>query len=121
MKLFNALLINLLLLGGLSLTTCQTAKAADAPNANKVKAISHEIRQKVTFPDELVQENIKEQVKVEFKIKADKSIEVISIETSNEFLKAYVKRQIESLELIGYEEFQDRILQINLWFENQKY
>jgi hypothetical protein len=121
MKLLNALILNILLLGGLSLGTCNTVKAGDLPQAQKVKAISQEIRQRIVFPDELSQENIKELVKIEFKIKADKTIEITHIESNNEFLKAYVKRQFETLDLTGYEEFIDKNLQISLWFENEKY
>jgi len=67
MKLLNIFIVNFLLLGGLTLTTCNQAKAGELPQNQKVKAISTEIREKITFPDELVGKEIAEKVTVEFK------------------------------------------------------
>jgi hypothetical protein len=118
MKLLNIFILNFLLLGGLTLTTCNQAKAGELPQNQKVKAISTEIREKITFPDELVGKEIAEKVTVEFKINTDKTIEVIGVEATNEFLKGYVKKEIEKLSLTNTEGFEGKVLQISLLFEN---
>ncbi len=120
MKLLNVMLLNLFLLGGLSLSTCQTAKAGELPAEKQAKAMSIEIRQKIVFPDQLVNQNIKEDVKVEFTLNANKTVSVKSVETKNEFLKTYVKQQMESLYLGQYEGFEGKNLEITLRFENQR-
>jgi hypothetical protein len=118
MRLFNVLLVNILLIGGLTVSTCNKAKAGELPQNQKAKAISTEIREKVTFPDELVGSEINEKVTVEFKVKADKTIEVVTINSANDFLKTYVKKQIESLNLLNAEGFEGKVLEISLLFSN---
>lgn len=118
MKLINTFLLNILLIGGLTVSTCNNAKAGELPQNQKIKAISTEIRNKVAFPDELIGKEISEKVTVEFKIKEDKTIEVSSVTTVNEFLKSYVKKQVESLNLTNTEGFEGKVLQISLLFEN---
>lgn len=118
MKLFNILLMNILLLGGLSLSTCNQAKAGEVPQNQKVKALQTEIKAKVSFPDELLNKDVYEKVTVDFKIKDNKSIEVIAIDCHSEFLKAYVKRQLESMEINNGEGLEGTTFQIGLLFEN---
>ncbi len=43
MKLFNSMLLNILLLGGLSLSTCNTGKSTKFPKAKIIKAITKDI------------------------------------------------------------------------------
>ncbi|MCF8253915.1 MAG: hypothetical protein K9H61_07155 [Bacteroidia bacterium] len=118
MRLFNVILVNILLIGGLTVSTCNKAKAGELPQNQKAKAISTEIREKVNFPDELLDTEINEKVTVEFKVKTDKTIEVVSVNSANEFLKTYVKKQIESLNLISAEGFEGKVLEISLLFSN---
>lgn len=118
MKLLNITVLNIMLLGGLILTTCNKTTATERPEAKKMKAISTEIRGKVAFPEELIDQNVNEKVTVEFKIKEDKTIEVISVETLNEYLKTYVKKQIEAISLSNYEGFEGKVLQLSLLFMN---
>ena len=77
-----------------------------------------EIRSKIVFPTELVDKTVNEKVTVEFKIKEDKTIEVVTIETQNEFLKTYVREQITAISLENYSGFEGKTLQINLYFAN---
>jgi hypothetical protein len=118
MKTLQSLVLGIMLLGGLSFSTCSKANAKNSPESAKVKAISTEIRSKVAFPAELVDKTVNEKVTVEFKIKEDKSIEIVSIETQNEFLKTYVKEQITAMTLENYSGFEGKTLQINLYFAN---
>ncbi len=118
MKLLNIFILNILLLGGLSLSTCNQAKAGELPQNLKVKAISTEIREKISFPDELLGKQVSEKVTVEFKIKTDKTIEVIGVETTNDFLKGYVKKEVERLSLSNTGGFEGKVMQISLLFEN---
>lgn len=121
MKAFNILVINILLLGGLSLSTCNAARANNVPSSKKVSAISEEIKRNISFPDELLNLNIQESVKVEFLIKDDNSIQIISVSSKNNFLKSYVERKLLSMDLSKYNEFKNNILEITLLFDNQKY
>lgn len=118
MKTLQSLVLGLMLLGGLSFSTCTKANAKGSPESAKVKAISTEIRSKVAFPVELADKNVNEKVTVEFKITAEKTVEVVSIETQNEFLKTYVKEQITGMSLENYSGFEGKTLQINLYFAN---
>ena len=118
MKLFNIAILNILLLGGLSLSTCNKTMASERPEAKKVKAITTEIRSKVAFPEELKDQTVNEKVTVEFKIKEDKTIEVISVDAMNDFLKSYVKKQVETISLSNYEGFEGKTLQLSILFTN---
>ncbi|MBC7382216.1 MAG: hypothetical protein H7296_04380 [Bacteroidia bacterium] len=118
MKLFNFVLLNMLLLGGLSLSTCNKANAAERPEAKKIKAICTEIKEKVPYPDELLNLKLNEKVIVEFKVKEDKTIEVIAVETLNNFLKLYVKKQLENIQLNNLEGVEGKTLQLMLLFTN---
>jgi hypothetical protein len=46
------------------------------------------------------------------------TIEVVTIETQNEFLKTYVREQITAISLENYSGFEGKTLQINLYFAN---
>jgi hypothetical protein len=118
MKTLQTLIFSMMLLGGLSLSTCSKANAASSPESAKIKAISTEIRGKVNFPVELSDKTVNEKVVVEFKIKSDKTLEVVSIETQNDFLKTYVKEQISGINLENYSGFEGKTLQISLYFAN---
>jgi hypothetical protein len=65
-----------------------------------------------------VDKTVNEKVTVEFKIKEDKTIEVVTIETQNEFLKTYLREQITAISLENYSGFEGKTLQINLYFAN---
>ncbi len=118
MKLFNITVLNILLLGGLTLSTCNKAAATGRPQEKKLKAICTEIRDKVAFPDELLEQTVNEKVLVEFKIREDKTIEVISLESANEFFKTYVKKQIAAIRLHNYEGFEGKVLMLAIVFTN---
>jgi hypothetical protein len=118
MKLLNILTLNVFLLGGLTISTCNQAKAGEIPQNQKAKEISAEIKTKITFPDELVGKNLNEKVLVEFKIKEDKSLELVSIITQNSILKSHVKKQIENMNITNSDEFVGKTMQISLLFEN---
>ena len=76
MKTLQSLVLGIMLLGGLSFSTCSKANAKNSPESAKVKAISTEIRSKVAFPAELVDKTVNEKVTVEFKIKEDSEVDV---------------------------------------------
>ena len=117
MKTLKLALFTLIVFAGL-IVNSKSSKAAERPEAKKIKAMSMEIRNKVEFPKELLDQDINEKVTVEFKIKEDKSIKVISVSTFNEFLKAYVKKQIESISLSSSEGFEGKVLLIIMLFTN---
>ncbi len=118
MKLLSTFLFNLLLLGGLTLSTCNKAKASELPEAKKMKAINTEIKGKIAFPEELLEQSIQEKVTVEFKIRDDKSIEVVSVQSDNSFLKSNVKKQMEKMQLQNTEGFIGKTLEISILFAN---
>ncbi|GAB1448300.1 MAG: hypothetical protein LCH37_07340 [Bacteroidetes bacterium] len=118
MKTIQSIVLSVMLLGGLSFSTCSKAHASGNPEYVKVKAISTEIREKINFPVELADQGLNEKVVVEFQVSAEKKVKVVSVETKNEFLKTYVKNQMETMELENYQGFEGKTMQISLFFAN---
>lgn len=118
MKTIQSIVLSVMLLGGLSFSTCSKANAAENPEHVKVKAISTEIREKVNFPAELADQGLNEKVVVEFQVSSEKKVKVLSVETKNEYLKTYVKKQMECMELENFQGFEGKTMQISLFFAN---
>ncbi|MDZ4667198.1 MAG: hypothetical protein SGJ00_04870 [bacterium] len=118
MKTINLFILNILLIGGLTFSTCNKARAMETPQMLKIKAISTEIKHKISFPEALIGKEIHEKVVIEFKLKEDKSIELVNIETNNEVLKLHISKELEQIRLKNTEGFEGKILQVSVYFEN---
>ena len=118
MKLVNAFMLNMLLLGGLNFSTCKQAKADEHPQLETQKIISTEIKKKLSFPDELLGQSINERVIIEFKLSQDKKIEIIGIEAKNPILKSHITKQLGLVEVADAEGLKGRVLQISVLFVN---
>lgn len=119
MKLVNAFVLNMLLLGGLNFSTCKQAKADEQPQVETQKIVSTEIKKKLSFPDELLGQSINEKVVIEFKLSPNKKIEIIGIETENAILKSHVAKQLDFVEVADAENLKGRVMQISVLFFNE--
>lgn len=119
MKLVNAFVLNMLLLGGLNFSTCKQAKADEHPQLETKKIISTEIKKKLSFPDELLGQSINEKVVIEFKLSQDKKIEIIGIEAKNPILKSHITKQLDLVEVSDAEGLKGRVMQISVLFVNE--
>lgn len=119
MRLLNTFILSILLLGGLSFSTCNQAKADELPQSVSQKMITDEIKRKLSFPEELIGKTVNERVVIEFKINKSKKLDIIGIETLNPTLKAHITKQLELVEVPESENFAGRVLQISVLFYNE--
>ena len=75
------------------------------------------ISQNIAFPEFLKTPNMSEKVTVSFVICDDRSIEIKSISTDNDQLKAHLKRELETLKVKPEFKFTETLYTMNLSFK----
>lgn len=108
MKRLNQTLKQLLFASLILVSIQAMAGEGDAP------ALSRQISNQLSFPEELIQPSFNEKVRVDFKMKPDGAVEVLKVYTNNKELKDHVMTQFGKMNFNSRDIDKEKIYRIDV-------